>query len=181
MILQCQNSLSPKSELSEFWKCALQFRIFSLVVCMALQMNKRTVITSRTHTKLWCLQDGPFLWEKSVQGYILSSYFYGAFISHLPGGLLVERFGAKWTMAGFFSLSTVATFLTPVAARISFGVLILFRVLCGIGGVCFRFFRAAWHAIFVRISDEKGVCPSLCPSDTYAPCSAISLRQQASC
>ena len=103
-------------------------------------MHKRLVTTSRTHAKLWCLQDGPFLWEKSTQGYILSSYYYGVFISRLPGGLLAERFGAKWTVAGFFSLSAVATFLTPTAARISFGVLILFRVLCGIGAVCFHFF-----------------------------------------
>ena len=75
------------------------------------------------------------MWEKSIQGHILSSYYYGYFISHIPGGLLAERFGAKWIIAGFFSLATVATLLTPVAARISFGVLIVFRVLCGVGAV----------------------------------------------
>jgi len=79
------------------------------------------------------------VWEKSVQGNILSSYFYGLFISQLPGGLLAERFGAKWVMVGFFILSTSATLLTPVAAHIHVGLLITCRVLCGIGTVCFHF------------------------------------------
>ena len=75
------------------------------------------------------------MWEKSIQGHILGSFFYGYLISQIPGGLLAERFGAKWIIAGFLSLSTVATLLTPVASRISFGLLIVLRVLCGIGSV----------------------------------------------
>jgi len=79
------------------------------------------------------------MWEKSIQGHILNSFFYGYFISQIPGGLLAERFGAKWIMVAFFSLSTVATLLCPVASRISYGMLIALRVLCGIGHVCFSF------------------------------------------
>jgi len=77
------------------------------------------------------------VWEKSVQGHILGSFFYGYCISQIPGGLLAERFGAKWIIAGFLGLSTAATLLTPLASRVSFGLLILLRVLCGIGSVCF--------------------------------------------
>lgn len=89
-------------------------------------------------------EDGPFVWEKSIQGHILGSFFYGYLISQIPGGLLAERFGAKWVIAGFLGLSTVATLLTPVASRISFGLLIVLRVLCGIGsGVLFP----AMHAM----------------------------------
>ena len=85
--------------------------------------------------KLWCLQDGPFVWEKSIQGHILGSFFYGYLISQIPGGLLAERFGAKWIMAGFLGLSTVATLLTPIASHVHYGLLILLRILCGIGSV----------------------------------------------
>jgi len=87
------------------------------------------------------VQDGPFMWDKSTQGHILGSYAYGYLISQIPGGLLAERFGGKWIMAGFLSLSTVATFLTPAASRVSFGLLIALRVLCGIGSVCFSFYE----------------------------------------
>jgi len=77
------------------------------------------------------------VWEKSVQGHILGSFFYGYLVSQIPGGLLAERFGGKWIIAGFLGVSTVATLLTPAASRISFGLLIALRVLCGIGSVCF--------------------------------------------
>jgi len=77
-------------------------------------------------------------WEKSIQGHILGSYFYGYLISQFPGGVLqAEQFGAKWIVAGFFGLSTVATYLIPVAARIGFGLVIMLRILSGIGSVCF--------------------------------------------
>ena len=42
------------------------------------------------------------MWEKSIQGHILGSFFYGYLISQIPGGLLAERFGAKWIIASFF-------------------------------------------------------------------------------
>jgi len=82
------------------------------------------------------LQDGPFVWEKEIQGHILGAFFYGYMFSQIPGGLLAERFGAKWIIAGFLGLSTVATLLTPLAAHLSFILLIILRVLCGIGSVC---------------------------------------------
>ena len=75
------------------------------------------------------------MWEKSIQGHILGSFFYGYCVSQIPGGLLAERFGAKWIIAGFLGASTVATLLTPVASRVSFGLLIVLRVVCGIGSV----------------------------------------------
>jgi MFS family permease len=79
--------------------------------------------------------DGPFVWEKEIQGHILGAFFYGYLVSQIPGGLLAERYGAKWVLTGFLGLSTAATLLTPVAARTNFVLLIILRVLCGIGSV----------------------------------------------
>ena len=62
---------------------------------------------------------------------------YGHFVSPIPGGLLAERFGAKWIITGFMLLSTITTLLTPVAARISLVLLIMLRILCGFGSVWF--------------------------------------------
>lgn len=83
---------------------------------------------------LW-FQDGPFAWEKDIQGHILGAFFYGYLVSQVPGGLLAERFGGKWVLVGSLGLSTLATVLTPVAARASYVLLIFLRVLCGIGSV----------------------------------------------
>lgn len=101
----------------------------------------RTVTGTNETTSL----DGPFVWEKSLQGHILGSFFYGYMVSQIPGGLLAEQFGGKWVLFGFLGLSSVATLLTPLAARLSFVLLIILRVLVGIGsGALFPAMHAMW-------------------------------------
>jgi MFS family permease len=82
-----------------------------------------------------CKQEGPFAWPKGIQGHILGSFFYGYLISQIPSGLFAEHFGAKWVLIVFLGTSTVGTLLTPVAARLSYWLLIALRVLVGIGSV----------------------------------------------
>ncbi len=84
-------------------------------------------------------QDGVFVWDKEIQGHVLGAFFYGYLVSQVPGGMLAERFGGKWVFAAFTAVSTLATLLTPMGARVSHIFLILLRVLAGIGSVS-RFF-----------------------------------------
>ncbi|XP_025837209.1 putative inorganic phosphate cotransporter isoform X2 [Agrilus planipennis] len=73
-------------------------------------------------------------WDEATQGIILSSFYYGYVVTHLPGGLLAEKFGGKYTL-GIGMLSTaVLTVLTPLV--IKFGDwqgLVVLRVLMGLG------------------------------------------------
>lgn len=81
-------------------------------------------------------QTGIYDWTNTEQGLILSSFFWGYVITHLPGGLLAERFGGKYTL-GFGILGTaVFTLLTPVVVE-EFGAtgLIVIRVIEGLGEV----------------------------------------------
>jgi len=75
------------------------------------------------------------VWEKSIQGHVLGAFFYGYTISQIPGGLLAERFGAKWVLFSFLGLSSLATLLTPLAARFNVFLLIGLRVIVGVGSV----------------------------------------------
>lgn len=65
---------------------------------------------------------------------MLSAFFIGYVITHLPGGILAEKFGGKWTL-GLGILSTALfTLATPVA--VVYGgpyALIVLRVLMGLG------------------------------------------------
>ncbi|XP_019762059.1 sialin isoform X2 [Dendroctonus ponderosae] len=79
-------------------------------------------------------EDGPFVWSKTVQGFLLSSYFWGYMISELPGGRLAESFSAKWVMFFAIAINVVSALLTPVFAEIHYGLLLVLRVLQGIGG-----------------------------------------------
>ena len=82
-----------------------------------------------------CFKDGPFVWPKEIQGHILGSFFIGYLLSQIPGGLMAERLGAKWVLMCFLGLSTLATLLTPTAARLGYQALIAVRIAAGIGSV----------------------------------------------
>jgi ACS family sodium-dependent inorganic phosphate cotransporter-like MFS transporter 5 len=45
--------------------------------------------------------------------------------------MLAERFGAKWIFGGGIFIAGILTLLTPLAARIHVGLLIIIRLLIG--------------------------------------------------
>ncbi|KAG4078473.1 hypothetical protein HA402_009185 [Bradysia odoriphaga] len=77
---------------------------------------------------------GTYEWSQELQGVILSSFYWGYAITHLPGGLLAEKFGGKYTL-GLGILSTaVFTLLTPICVEWGGSTsLIVLRVLMGLG------------------------------------------------
>ena len=70
----------------------------------------------------------------------------------IPGGWLADRFGGKWLYGGSILLSSVISLLTPAAARIHIVLLIILRVLSGLGeGVMLP----AIHSLIARWSAPK--------------------------
>ncbi|KAJ8682771.1 hypothetical protein QAD02_018563 [Eretmocerus hayati] len=78
--------------------------------------------------------NGTFQWDEETQGYILSSFYWGYVVTHLPGGILAERYGGKYSL-GLGILSTaIFTLLTPWAVLWGDAkALIVLRVLMGLG------------------------------------------------
>ncbi|KAJ8943525.1 hypothetical protein NQ318_023035 [Aromia moschata] len=79
-------------------------------------------------------EDGPFVWSSTIQGTLLSAYFWGYIVAQLPGGRVAELFSAKWVMFFSVSINVVCTLLTPVMAQLHVGALIAMRIGEGIGG-----------------------------------------------
>lgn len=77
-------------------------------------------------------------WDEKTQGLILSSFYWGYVVTHLPGGILAEKFGGKYSL-GLGILSTaIFTLLTPAVVTLSNGDwrwLVGLRVLEGLGEV----------------------------------------------
>ncbi|XP_019869672.2 putative inorganic phosphate cotransporter isoform X5 [Aethina tumida] len=75
-------------------------------------------------------------WDEQTQGLILSSFYWGYVITHIPGGILAEKFGGKYTL-GLGILSTaVFTLITPWVITGTNGnahVLVALRVIEGLG------------------------------------------------
>ncbi|CAH1397961.1 unnamed protein product [Nezara viridula] len=77
---------------------------------------------------------GEFNWDEETQGLILSSFFWGYIINHVPGGLMAERWGVKWVLGVSIFVSSSCTFITPPVSR-TFGSwgLIFLRIVIGLG------------------------------------------------
>lgn len=69
-------------------------------------------------------------------GWVLSAFFYGYLISHIPGGLLAQRVGGKWVFGLGVLITAILTTLTPFAADTSVWLLVALRVLEGLSEVC---------------------------------------------
>ncbi|XP_067010645.2 putative inorganic phosphate cotransporter isoform X2 [Anabrus simplex] len=77
--------------------------------------------------------DGTFVWDTTLQGYILSSFFYGYVVTQIPFGILSKKYGAKLFLGVGMLINSVFGFLVPVAARHGFGWLIAVRFIQGLG------------------------------------------------
>ncbi|GAB6019421.1 hypothetical protein CHUAL_001002 [Chamberlinius hualienensis] len=117
------------------------------IVCMT---NHTAILDHRSHsgsleTPAYCpgdsnvnesgrqfAEDGPFVWDDSVQSLILGSYFWGYIITQLPGGIIVVKIGAKWTMAVSMVISSLLCLSIPIATT-HFHVAMLIIINVGIG------------------------------------------------
>lgn len=57
-------------------------------------------------------------WTQNEQGIILSSFFVGYVITHIPGGLLAQKFGGKYVLGLGVTISAVLSILIPLAVQI---------------------------------------------------------------
>lgn len=77
-----------------------------------------------------------FTWDEETQGMILASFYYGYILTHIPGGLLAQKFGGKFTMAYAILSTSTLTLLTPTVARMgSTTYLMILRFIEGLGEV----------------------------------------------
>ncbi|OXU27024.1 hypothetical protein TSAR_003443 [Trichomalopsis sarcophagae] len=76
---------------------------------------------------------GTYDWSEYTQGIILGSFYWGYVLSHVPGGIIAERFGGKHTLGVGIFTTALFTLLTPWA--IDWGgatALIFLRVVMGL-------------------------------------------------
>lgn len=86
-------------------------------------------------------------YSPATQGVVLSAFFWGYIVSQLAGGWMADRFGGKAVLGFGVACWSLATFITPLCAALSFPLLLGARVLLGVGeGVNFP----AIHSLAAR-------------------------------
>lgn len=90
--------------------------------------------------------DGEFVWETDIQGYVLSSFFYGYVITQIPFGILSKRYGNIYFLGIGMLINSLFGLLVPVAAKFGIWWLIAVRFIQGLGEVN--------RTIFVGVQSE---------------------------
>uniref|UniRef100_A0A8D8LG62 Sialin n=1 Tax=Cacopsylla melanoneura TaxID=428564 RepID=A0A8D8LG62_9HEMI len=83
--------------------------------------------------KTFTTLDAKFDWDERTQGVILSSFYYGYVLTHIPGGILSQKFGGKHTLGLGFLCTALLTLLTPIMAHYGSLAMIVLRFLEGVG------------------------------------------------
>ncbi|KAE8743199.1 hypothetical protein FOCC_FOCC011227 [Frankliniella occidentalis] len=91
--------------------------------------------------------DYPFDWSSESIGLILGAFYIGYILTHVPGGMLAERFGGKHTLGFGVLTTTLSTCLTPWACQVGdVAGAVVVRIIMGLGeGVVFP-------AVFVMLA-----------------------------
>jgi MFS transporter, ACS family, solute carrier family 17 (sodium-dependent inorganic phosphate cotransporter), other len=87
------------------------------------------------------ITEGTYEWSQALQGVILSSFYWGYIVTHVPGGMLVEKFGGKVALLAGIAATSVLTFLTPLSITLGGSTLLIINRI--IMGLCQGFIYAA--------------------------------------
>ncbi|XP_049765323.1 sialin-like [Schistocerca cancellata] len=92
-------------------------------------------------------EEGEFDWDDEIQGYILSSYYYGYAATNILGGYAAARFSARWVYGLGLLIAGVFTILGPVCA---YGGPVVFMVSRIIVGIASGVVIPAMHVLFAK-------------------------------
>ncbi|XP_049308022.1 putative inorganic phosphate cotransporter isoform X1 [Bactrocera dorsalis] len=59
-----------------------------------------------------------YQWSEQTKSYLLSSFFWGYFVTQIPGSQLAHKFGGKITLLLSITLSAILALLTPLSVRL---------------------------------------------------------------
>ncbi|XP_050295381.1 sialin-like isoform X2 [Anthonomus grandis grandis] len=143
------------------------FNIYCLRTNMSIgivAMTQDRVITLSNGTNLIVVAE--FDWDNVLQGYVLSSFFYGYMVTQLLGGILGRKFGGKLIFGGGIASTAFITVISPWLAEWSVYALIVSRILMGLfEGVTFSSLFTLW--IKWLPPNERARCMAQVNSGSY--------------
>lgn len=74
-----------------------------------------------------------YKWSPATVGLVQSSFFWGYLLTQIAGGILADKIGGKAVLGFGVMWWSIATVLTPIAAKVGLPMLLFVRALMGIG------------------------------------------------
>ncbi|XP_069689174.1 putative inorganic phosphate cotransporter isoform X1 [Periplaneta americana] len=78
-------------------------------------------------------ETGEYIWDSKLQGWILSSFFYGYVLTQIPFGILAKKYGAKYFLGVGMLINSLFGLLVPLGANGGIEWLIVVRFIQGLG------------------------------------------------
>ncbi|KAF7267420.1 hypothetical protein GWI33_019354 [Rhynchophorus ferrugineus] len=140
----------------KFWKkrryIVATMAFFGFFNVYSLRVNLSIAIVAMTQDRYAVLENGTkislgpeFDWNNEMQGYILSSFFYGYITTQLLGGYFATKFGGKIIFGSGIAVTAALTVITPWLASTSVYLLLAVRIVEGIfEGVTYPCIHAVW-------------------------------------
>ncbi|XP_044252866.1 sialin-like [Tribolium madens] len=146
---------------------------YTMRVCLSMTITQMVVkknYTKSTTTQSMCPSDTTFKefeirkettydWNEHKQGLILSSFYWGYFVTHIPGGLLAEKLGGKHVLGIGMLINAILTLLFPCIVKGSNGnwvIAVVLRVIMGLGQGAIYPTAAVLLAQWVPVQERAG-------------------------
>ncbi|XP_044597056.1 vesicular glutamate transporter 3-like, partial [Cotesia glomerata] len=152
VIIFSEKKKFPEEEIDEavglkFWKkrrnVVAMLAFFGFFISYLLRVNLSIAIVAMTTSSFG--NKAEFNWDSKLQGFILSSFFYGYLSTQLLGGCLSARIGGKKVFGIGLGVTALLTFMTPPLTRMSVYLLISLRIAEGIfEGVTYPAIQSMW-------------------------------------
>ncbi|CAG9864852.1 unnamed protein product [Phyllotreta striolata] len=159
-----------------FWRArryVLTLWIFlGCVNAYSLRVNLSVTIVAMTQPRNFTLSNGTvyleryFDWDTKIQGYLLSSFFYGYVFTQMIGGYLAVKFGGKPVFGVAIGVASLITVLSPFMAKIHVYLFLAGRVAVGIfEGMTTPSIQNLFTRWYPPL--EKGKLVTICLSGSY--------------
>uniref|UniRef100_A0A0D9XH22 Major facilitator superfamily (MFS) profile domain-containing protein n=1 Tax=Leersia perrieri TaxID=77586 RepID=A0A0D9XH22_9ORYZ len=122
--------IGDTNEISPWWQqfpkrwTVVLLCFFSFLLCNMDRVNMSIAILPMS---------SEFGWSPATVGLIQSSFFWGYLLTQILGGIWADRFGGKIVLGFGVVWWSIATILTPIAAKIGLPFLLVMRAFMGIG------------------------------------------------
>jgi len=104
----------------------------------SLRVNLSVAIVAMTSPSSDGTVPPEFEWNSQMQGFILSTFFYGYIVTQILGGWLANRYGGKKIFGFGLLVTSLLCFITPIAVRVGGApALIAVRIMQGLAEVKF--------------------------------------------
>lgn len=111
------------------WPVLVGMCTVAILICYADRSNISTAIIAMA---------ADYSWDEAEKGVVLGAFFWGYAATQLLGGRAADQVGGKHVLSAGVAVWSACTCITPLAASLGTGTLLLSRVAMGLGeGIAF--------------------------------------------